>query len=153
MLDSHAVIALPRYATGDLGRLVSPQESAQAAAMAGTATPWLPLVAIQGRIKDRPVGLPSVESIKELLYLDHAIANQLSGAFRLARNDHGSIQLMLQANSAAAVTPALHAKLMDLCARHGFAELEVKLVEPQEFPWRPLLDYERKFAYVAAAPG
>lgn len=153
MLDRHAVIPLPRYATGDLGRLVSPQESAQGAAMAGTATPWLPLVAIQGRIKDRPVGLPSVESIKELLYLDHAIADQLSGAFRLARNDHGSIQLTLQANSAAAVTPALHAQLMDLCARHGFAELEVKLVEPQEFPWRPLLDYERKFAYVAAAPG
>lgn len=151
MLDSHAVIALPRYATGDLGRLVSPHETAQAAAMAGTASPWLPLVAVQGRIKDRPAGLPSVESIKELLYLDHAIADQLSGAFRLAKNATGGIQLSLQANQAGVVTPALRAQLMDHCTRHGFAELEVELVEPEDFPWRPLLDFERKFAYVAAA--
>lgn len=153
MLDRNTVIPLPRYATGDLGRLISPLETAQGAAMADTAAPWLPLVAIQGRIKDRPAGLPSVECIKELLYLDHAIADQLSGAFRLAKNDRGGIRLTLQANNAAAAAPALRTQLMDLCARHGFAELEVELVEPQEFPWRPLLDYERKFAYIAAASG
>lgn len=149
MLDSNAVIALPRYATGDLGRLIPSQEAAQGAAMAGTAAPWLPLVAIQGRIKDRCVGWPSVESIKELLYLDHAIADQLSGAFRLGKNDRGAIQLTLQANTAAAATPALRTQLMQLCTRQAFADLEVQLVEPEDFLWRPLLDFERKFAYVA----
>ena len=149
MLDSHAVIPLPRYATGDLGRLISPEETAQGAALAGTAAPWLPLVAIQGRIKDRPAGLPSVESIKELIYMDHAIADQLSGAFRLAKVERGGIRLTLQAGHAAAVTPGLRDQLRDHCTRHGFAELEVDLVAPEEFPWRPLLDFERKFAYVA----
>ncbi|NMM86729.1 hypothetical protein B2J88_20555 [Rhodococcus sp. SRB_17] len=150
LLDRHAVIPLPRYATGDLGRLIHPQETAKAAAMAETQPPWLPLVAIQGRIKDRLSGLPSVESVKELLYLDHAIADQLTGAFRLASTSSGGIQLTLQANAATAVTPALQTQLLELCSRCGFATLEVVLVEPEDFPWRPLLDFERKFDYVAA---
>ena len=153
MLDRHAVIPLPRYATGDLGKLINPQDTAKAATMAGTEPPWLPLVAIQGRIKDRSSGLPSVESIKELLYLDHAIADQLSGAFRLAQDDSGRTKLTLQATPDAAVTPALRTQLMDICARRGFANLEVDLVKPEDFPWRPLLDFERKFAYVAATIG
>lgn len=149
MLDVHAVIPLPRYTTGDLGRLITPQDTAQAAAMAGTLLPWLPLVAIQGRIKDRSSGLPSVESIKELIYLDHTIADQLSGAFRLAKDDCGRIQLTLQGNTAVSLPPALRNRLMHLCAQRGFADLEVDLVEPADFPWRPLLDFERKFAYLA----
>ncbi len=153
MLDRHAVIPLPRYATGDLGRLLNPQETARAAALAGTEPPWLPLVAVQGRIKDRSSGLPSVESIKELLYLDHAIADQLSGAFRLASNGSGRTRLTLQANTAAAVAPALRMQLTELCTRQGLADLEVDVVEPEDFPWRPLLDFERKFAYVAPPPG
>lgn len=148
LLDPHAVIPLPRYATGDLGRLIDPPDTSKAAAMAGTSPPWLPLVAIQGRIKDRASGLPSVESIKELLYLDHAIADQLSGAFRLAKNDSGRVRLTLQANTSAAVTPVLHTQLLELCARHGLADLDVDLLEPKDFPWRPVLDFERKFAYV-----
>mgnify|MGYP000860190704 CR=1 FL=1 len=87
----------------------------------------------------------------ERIGLDHAIADELSGAFRLAKNATGGIQLSLQANQAGVATPALRAQLMDHCTRHGFAELEVELFEPEDFPWRPLLDYERKFAYVAAA--
>ncbi len=149
MLDAHAVIALPRYATGDLGRLITLQDTAQGARMAGTHVPWLPLVAVQGRIKDRSSGLPSVESIKELIYLDHAIADRLSGAFRLAKDDGGRVKLTLQGNPAAALTPDLRNRLVDLCAQHGLADLEVNLVESDDFPWRPLLDFERKFAYLA----
>ena len=149
MLDPHAVIALPRYATGDLGRLISPQETDKAAAMAGTDRPWLPMVAIQGRIKDRPSGLPSVESIKELIYLDHAIADRLSGAFRLAQDDNGHTKLTLQTSNGADVTADLRTQLLDLCARGGLGDIEVDLRGPTDFPWRPLLDFERKFAYVA----
>lgn len=149
MLDPHAVIPLPRYATGDLGRLISPQETEKAAAMAGTDLPWLPMVAIQGRIKDRSLGLPSVESIKELIYLDHAIADRLSGAFRLAQDDSGCTTLTLQTSTAADVTPELRTQLMELCTRCGLADIEVDLRAPTDFPWRPLLDFERKFAYVA----
>ena len=150
MLDVHAVIALPRYATGDLGRLISPADAAQAAELVGVAPPWLPLVAIQGRIKDRPAGLPSVESVKELLYLDHAVADQLTGAFRLEKNDNSRVKLTLQVNSdAAALSSVLHTRLTEIFARHGLARLELELLNPNNFPWRPILDFERKFAYVA----
>lgn len=147
MLDAHAVIALPRYATGDLGRLITPQDTAQAAGMAGTKLPWLPLVAIQGRIKDRSSGLPSVESIKELIYLDHAIADRLSGAFRLAQYENGRTKLMLQTSKDADLTPALRIELIELCARGGLADIALDVRGPTDFPWRPLLDFERKFAY------
>ena len=32
------------------------------------------------------------------------------------------------------------------------ANLQVQVLGPEEFPWRPALDYERKFDYLAAAP-
>lgn len=156
MLDPHAVIPLPRYATGDLARLLSAEEMAAAAAMAGTARPWLPMVAVQGRRKDRPVGLPSVESIKELIYTDHAIANQLSGAFRLEPGGAAGAppRLTLQALAPGvppAASSALRAHWIALARRRGLGSLdnlEVNIVAPDDFPWRPLLDYERKFAYV-----
>lgn len=152
MLDAQAVIPLPRYATGDLCRLITPQDTKEAAAMLGIEPPWLPLALVQGRIKDRPSGLPSVESIKELLYLDHAIADQLSGAFRLDREGSGQVRLTLQASTAAAATPALRLQLLKLCALRGLAAIEVDVLTPEEFPWRPMLDFERKFDYVAASP-
>jgi len=148
MLDPHAVIPLPRYATGDLVRLVSEQEAREAAAIVGCEPPWLPMALVQGRIKDRPQGMPSVESIKELLYLDHAIADQLSGAFRVGKFDSG-LRLTVQANAGGRDTAALRLQLLELFAQRGFAAIEIEVVAPDEFPWRPMLDFERKFAYVA----
>ncbi|RZJ09384.1 MAG: hypothetical protein EON50_17350 [Acidovorax sp.] len=152
MLDERAVIALPRYATGDLARLLSPGEMASAAEMAGTATPWLPMIAVQGRIKDRPLGWPSVESIKELIYVDHGIADQLTGAFRLQAHADGGVELVLQAlRGEAAARADLREQLLALAAQRGIGELHVDVVAPDQFPWRPLLDYERKFAYVPSS--
>ncbi|MBS0474929.1 MAG: hypothetical protein JSR28_07245 [Proteobacteria bacterium] len=150
MLGSGAVIALPRYATGDMARLVSLQEAQEAAALAGVQAPWLPLMLVQGRIKDRPAGMPSVESIKELIYLDHAVADQLSGAFRLERASNGQPRLTLQASHTQRSSPTLLQELNQLCDQHGLGGMEVRVVTPEEFPWRPMLDYERKFDYVAA---
>ncbi|HRN64034.1 MAG TPA: hypothetical protein PLA98_04240, partial [Alicycliphilus sp.] len=150
MLGAGNVIALPRYATGDMARLVPLQDAREAAAMAGVQTPWLPVALVQGRIKDRPSGLPSVEAIKELIYLDHAIADQLSGAFRLERGDGDRPCLTLQASHAQTATAVLAEQLARLCARHGLADIRVRVLAPEEFPWRPTLDYERKFDYVDA---
>lgn len=150
MLDKNAVIALPRYASGDWARLVSASEASEAAKQAGTALPWLPMVAVQGRIKDRSPGVPSVERIKELLYLDHAVADLLTGAFRLSKKEDGCALLTLQACSDAAVSlPALQERLGEIFAHHGVAGLALEVLEPHGFPWRPMLDYERKFSYVA----
>ncbi len=150
MLGAGNVIALPRYATGDMARLVPLQDAREAAAMAGVQAPWLPVALVQGRIKDRPSGLPSVEAIKELIYLDHAIADQLSGAFRLERGDGNRPCLTLQASHAQTATAVLAEQLARLCARHGLADIRVRVLAPEEFPWRPTLDYERKFDYVDA---
>jgi phenylacetate-CoA ligase len=152
MLDEHAVIPLPRYTTGDLGRLVSQFELKQAHQTTGAALPWLPVIAVKGRIKDRGIGMPSVETIKEVLYSDHAIADHLTGAFRLSTPGCGGVVLALQANTdSAAGSPGLFARLEELLAQHELAHLKLTLLGPTAFPWRPVLDFERKFSYLAAA--
>lgn len=150
MLDPHAIIALPRYSSGDLGKLVTRPDTAQAARLAGTDLPWLPVVAVKGRIQDRPIGVPSVESIKELIYADHTIADQLTGAFRIAANDAGGVKLTLQANSErAAEDTGLRQQLVALASKRLSAPFDLELLAPLAFPYRPLLDHERKFAYLA----
>ncbi|MDO8777300.1 MAG: hypothetical protein Q7K57_53030 [Burkholderiaceae bacterium] len=152
MLDPHAIISLPRYSTGDLGKLVPRQDAAQAAQLAGTTLPWLPVVVVKGRIQDRPTGIPSVESIKELIYFDHAVADQLTGAFRITKNDTVGVKLTLQTNSdRAANDPSLRQQLVTLVSRQLSVPLDLELLAPLVFPYRPLLDHERKFIYLAPA--
>ena len=152
LIDQTAVIPLPRYSTGDVARLMSHSACAELAASAGTPAPWLPVVAVRGRIKDRPPGLPSVEQIKDLIYADHGVAEQLSGAFRLALDRAGRATLTLQALSDAVdLYPALIVRLQALYNGPLAPPLDMELLAPNAFPWRPLLDYERKFAYVAPA--
>lgn len=151
MLDPHAIIALPRYSTGDLGKLVTRPHAAQAAQLSGTTMPWLPVVAVKGRMQDRPTGVPSVESIKELIYADHAIADQLTGAFRIAKDDAGGVKLTMQTNNdRAAEDLGLRQQLVTLASRRLSIPLNLELLAPLAFPYRPLLDHERKFAYVAS---
>jgi phenylacetate-CoA ligase len=150
MLDAHAIIALPRFSSGDMGRLVSRPDAAQAAQEAATPAPWLPVVVLKGRMKDRPAGMPSVESIKELIYTKPAVADQLTGAFRIAP-DSGGVKLTLQASyDRAADFPALRQQLLKMGAARLPMPLELEILAPLAFPYRPLLDYERKFTYVAS---
>jgi phenylacetate-CoA ligase len=149
MLDPHAIIPLPRYASGDVGKLVSRQDVGQAAQRAGSSAPWLPVVVVRGRIKDRPAGMPSVESIKELMYTDWAVADQLTGAFRIAKEAQG-VRLIFQANKERAATDeGLRQQLVVLCDEQLAAPVVVDVLAPLEFPYRPVLDHERKFPYLA----
>lgn len=149
MLDPHAVIPLPRYATGDQGRLISSAEAAIAVQLAQCNEPWLPLVAIHGRIKDRSVSLPSVESIKELLYLDHDIADQLTGVFRLDLvNGRTRITIQAYTDEDLCLTRLQH-RLLTMFSAEGLYNIDVVLMGLSVFPWRPQLDFERKFSYMA----
>lgn len=151
MLGEQAVLPLPRYATGDLGRLVSQAELKLAHKTTGAALPWLPVMALKGRIQDRAVGMPSVEAIKEVLYSDHAVADHLTGAFRLSTSGCDGAVLSVQANAdSAAGSPELLARLEQVLAQHELAHFKLKVFGPMAFPWRPVLDFERKFAYLAA---
>jgi len=148
LLETGAVIPLPRYATGDRARLLGPEDTRRLAQRAGTPLPWLPVIALQGRQQDRAAGLPSVEQVKELLYRDHRLADALTGAFRLEALDQGRVRLSVQAVHAGAVRlPRLQQQLGVEMARCGLGHLELVLLAPEAFPGRPLLDYERKFAY------
>jgi phenylacetate-CoA ligase len=146
--DKDAVIRLPRYATGDCGKLVSTTELVEVAARTGIAVPWLPVVLLSGRLADRASHLPSAEDIKEALYADEFVADGLSGAFRLQAR-HDQIQLTLQASDAAsAIDPARLQRLTELMRERTKAPLHVDVLSPEDFPWRPALDFERKFSYI-----
>ncbi len=153
MLDRHAAITLPRYATGDLGRLLPADEVQDAAAQAGLPVPWLPMVALLGRARDRAAGLPTVDEVKEALYAEPGLPGLLTGAFRLGRADDGAVRLRLQArpgvHAAEQVAPQL-APLREALRAEGRV-LQVQWLDAMAFPARPVLDYERKFHYLDAA--
>lgn len=144
LLGGDPVIPLPRFATGDRGRLVSSEEAEHAAQIVGQAAPWLPMVMVQGRLKDRPQAIPAVERIKEILYQDHQVADRLTGAFRLSRSDHGRVLLTVQA---AQVTPELQQRLQAHLTKAGLTQVDVTWAPAQPSVWAPTLDYERKFPY------
>jgi len=151
LLDRNAVIALPRYTTGDLGRLIDPALAAWLCAQAGVPVPWLPMIALHGRIADRAAAGLSAEDVKEAIYADPALAKELTGAFRLQRgNSQGAGRLRLQARPGAAPArpTALH-ELSGRLAAGGAPHIDVAIVAADEFHGRPVLDYERKFRYVA----
>ena len=153
MLNPKALIALPRYATGDRGRIISRSDARQAAELADTPCPWLPLVVLSGRLKDHPAGMPSVESIKTMIYTDPAVADQLTGAFQISSNADGRTQITVQAHSdQAALDPGLHAQLRRLLNRIHPASIHLEILSPEEFPHRPVLDFERKFSYMRRTP-
>jgi phenylacetate-CoA ligase len=151
LLDTRATILLPRYSTGDVARLIPADEARAMAQAAGTAPPWLPMIALKGRIKDRPPGQPSVESIKEWLYTDHELAGRLTGAFRLSTlADTDQFRLVVQAHPANAhPLHELAARLLALLHPADRAAAQVEIVPATEFEWRPVLDFERKFVYRA----
>ncbi len=152
MLDRQAVIPLPRFATGDLGRLIPRDAVAAFAARVGAAAPWLPVVELHGRLTDRPPGLPSAEMVKGWIYTNHSFADILSGAFRLSSAKHTGPRLALQSTSDDIGGHRLAEQgLAELATAAGFPGLEIELLPMSRFPWRPALDYERKFAYVEAA--
>ncbi|MBC7620116.1 MAG: hypothetical protein H7293_14245, partial [Candidatus Saccharibacteria bacterium] len=116
-----------------------------------TTVPWLPVVVVKGRIQDRPAGMPSVESIKELIYSDHSVADQLTGAFRIT-HDASGVRVMLQANNDHATNDCgLRQQLVALGHAQLSLSLNFDIVAPLAFPYRPVLDHERKFPYIAPA--
>lgn len=148
LLDASAVILLPRFATGDLGRLLSDAEAAELAREAGCEVPWLPMVAVSGRIADRHDRLPAVEQVKDVLYADPSVAARLSGAFRIGQDGDTAFLSLQTAEDADALDEGLRQALERRLAQEGMT-VEVRLHGPLSFPWRPMLDFERKFAYLA----
>ncbi|MCE4557541.1 hypothetical protein [Pelomonas cellulosilytica] len=149
LLKTDATIPLPRYSSGDLARLIPREEAQTWATAAGTTPPWLPMLALHGRIKDRPGTLPSVERIKEWLYASHDIAQQLTGAFRMQGIDNDRIRITVQASPESTSAATLASQLIELLDEPSRRMLDLTIVSADAFPWRPALDFERKFAYLS----
>ena len=153
VLGKGSVIPLPRFATGDVARLLDSAELAQACQLSGTAAPWLPVVLVRGRAADHTASSVSVEAVKELLYADHALADLLTGAFYLHQPPGADAVVLVQAKFAAlADQGVLQSGLTRLAAALSPA-LVIKVLAPEDFPHRPVIDFERKFAYLASDPG
>ncbi len=148
LLDRRAVIPLPRYVTGDMGKLVASGDVERAATRSGTSPPWLPVVAVRGRLGDRDGTSLSVEAVKEILYTDLEVADQLTGAFRASRSER-STSLLMQAQPSVpeADLPALADRLCQIARTRAIFLQRVEVVAAGDFPGRPVLDFERKFPY------
>ncbi len=151
LLDRQAVIPLPRFATGDMGRLL-PADTVKALCQAhALPAPWLPVVLVRGRIKDRPPGQPSVEQVKDWIYTDHALADLLSGAFTIETGPSDQVVLTLQQGADSAgidLRPPLE-PLLAKAAQAGFPGLSVKFRTSSALGWGVGLDHERKFNYTS----
>jgi phenylacetate-CoA ligase len=152
LLDRRATIPLPRYVTGDVGRVVAADEVRLAAGLAQTPVPWLPIVILRGRVKDRGEVGPSVEAVKEFVYADFQLADQLTGAFVLRRDGAGACALTVQARPGVpqASLAGLAGRLDRIARAHGADLRRIDIVSMADFSVRPVLDFERKFPYVAS---
>jgi phenylacetate-CoA ligase len=146
LLGSDSMIPLPRYTTGDIGRAVD-MTALAGAGVAGRWLPWLPVICVKGRRSDHEAGWPSAESVKEMLYADHAVARWLTGAFQLTRGDDATVVLTVQASRSAATELATIESALRRRAAVAGEALELRIVAGNGAPWRPLLDFERKFVY------
>jgi len=149
LLDTRSVVPLPRFSTGDVARLMSAADVAQAARLAGVAAPWLPVALIRGRSADHVSGRPSVEALKEILYAELADAAALTGAFQIGNDESGVCTVLVQAKTAVmAADGRLEARLNVRAAQLNVGVV-IKVTAPENFPCRPMLDFERKFSYVS----
>ncbi len=149
MLDTGLPVPLLRYQTGDVVRLIDSRCVAMQLERHGVTLPGpLPdtMLALAGRDKDKLPGGSHVGVYKDALYSDPAIADRLTGAFRLMPLESGFIVAHVQLVRGAEADSGFEARLaaaMGIPAHAGHV-----IASPYEaFPYGMSLDYERKFAY------
>ena len=90
-----------------------------------------------------------MEGEKDCLYQDHSLADQLTGAFKIVKDAGGVVRVVFQASSdAAAEQGEVRDRLLRLLQARWRGEVAVEVLAPMAFAWRPVLDHERKFAYL-----
>jgi phenylacetate-CoA ligase len=148
LLDTDAPVPLLRYQTGDRVRLLNREEVTGTLRSAGhPVQAELPatLIALQGRAGDMLPNRSHIGVYKDALYADHAVAANITGAFRI--QFEGQICTM-HVQLAAAAAP------IDRLAQRIIAALPAPLQSVRlvlwpydRFPFGMTLDYERKFSY------
>lgn len=152
MNDLGAALPLLRYQTGDVARLFSQHDIAQACERAGLPAPGnlpLPLIALKGRAKDRLPDGTHVGQYKDALYAHKDIAIGLTGAFRL-EHEKGRLLVHVQLRRGLHAESDLPERLVANFPGNVSPE-QVHIWPYEQFPNGMTLDYERKFNYFVPA--
>ena len=136
MLDTALPIPLLRYQTGDVVRLLEPGLLSRLVRDAGlTLADPLPeaMLVLRGRDKDRLPDGSYVAAYKDALYADPAVADRLSGAFRLTVAGAGlRVEVQLARGARADVT---FADRLRNALRVSHSDVEVSLSPYEAFPY------------------
>jgi len=149
LLDKDCPIPLFRYQTGDEAKLLDTEEIMTAFQDAGLPTailPKLPLICIRGRDKDRLETGLHMSVVKDALYRDHHFADQITGAFRIERNNPDDLHVQLRRGIKTSDVPAIDIFSGDKIVVKA---QNVRLWDYESFPYGKSIDYERKFTYLA----
>lgn len=156
-LDPAQALPLLRYRTGDLARRVRHEALGAALSRLGfgdMALPRLPMVAVAGRREDRLADGRTLLDLKDALYSEDWVADRITGAFRVQGEGSGyriDVQLRPGCDEDA---EALATRLGPLLRNSPAAPRdEIRAWSSDSFPWRPALDYERKFPYLGGRAG
>jgi phenylacetate-CoA ligase len=152
MLDTALPVPLLRYQTGDVVRLLDSQRVAAILQDHDITLPGaLPdaMLALAGRDKERVPGGSHVGSYKDALYSDPWVADRLTGAFRVASLESGSVVVHVQLVRGAQSDREFGARLRTALGLSPDAG-SVIVSSYEAFPYGMGLDYERKFAYYVA---
>jgi phenylacetate-coenzyme A ligase PaaK-like adenylate-forming protein len=152
MLSEEMKIPLLRYRTGDLGRIYTYEEVVRTLADFGhhrVPELKLPFVAVYGRgasVSGR-TGTVTPEEIKEALYLDHAIAELVTGNFRLHSTD-GLIRLNIQMRKNKLAPNDVARRFSKNLEAITPVTVNAEFTPYGDFPYMMEVDWERKFRYI-----
>jgi len=148
MLDPALPVPLLRYQTGDLARLLDVDAVTTAARRHGIAIPRaLPprLLALEGRVKETLPNGSHVATYKDALYADHAIARQLTGAFRVIASE-SKCTLHVQLAASERSSDSFEPRILEAIPAE-VRPTRLVLWPYHRFPFGMTVDYERKFPY------
>jgi phenylacetate-CoA ligase len=152
MTDLESALPLLRYQTGDVARLLSPQDIERACKRTGFPLPGklaLPVIALKGRAKDQLPNGNHIGQFKDALYAQRDIAISLTGAFRLEFQG-GLLMIHIQLRRGFQAKDSLRERLAAEFPGTILPE-QVCIWAYELFPYGMTLDYERKFNYYAPA--
>ncbi|MEO8767079.1 MAG: hypothetical protein ABI363_01810 [Nitrosospira sp.] len=147
-LDTEVLLPLLRYQTGDIASLLDSDAVEEVIRRHGLVLPGtLPrgLLALRGREKEMLPNESHVGFYKDILYADHLIANQLTGAFRLIFSGPEFAMHIQLAKTYLPSSSLQHDILQAIPS--ALQPLSVVLWPYERYPFGMSLDYERKFSH------
>jgi phenylacetate-CoA ligase len=146
-LSEQQLIPLLRYKTGDKGKLLNWKKVNNVLTENGLlpiAETNFPLMAMYGRENEILPNGYNILDIKECLYRREALADIISGAWRLIDESEDDWILHIQLNDTA---PMDKGSLVAQFTNELPFKCQVKLWSKSAFPFGKQIDYERKFSY------